>query len=73
LYKNNKGKKAVPKKAQVMTIEEKPGKQFPDLESAQLAALPFFAESLQSLIREMLESGELILVNNKIIPAEEKP
>jgi hypothetical protein len=63
----------VPKRPQILTIEEMPGKQFPDLESAQRAALPFFAESLQGLIREMLESGELILVNNKIIPAEEKP
>ena len=59
------------KKAQLIAIEEMPGEIFPDLQSAQSAALPFFAESLQGLIREMLESGELILVNNKIIPAEE--
>jgi hypothetical protein len=62
----------VPKQAQILIIEEMPGKQFPDLESAQSAALPFIVQSLQDLIREMLESGELILVNNKIIPAEEK-
>lgn len=61
----------MPKKAQVIAIEEMPGETFPDLQAAQSAALPFFAESFQGLIREMLESGELILVNNKIIPAEE--
>jgi hypothetical protein len=63
----------MPKQAQVLAIEEMPGNQFPDLESAQRAALPFFAKSLQDLICEMLESGELILINNKIIPVEEKP
>lgn len=60
----------MPKKAQVIDIEEIPGEIFPDLQSVQLAALPSITESLQSVIRELLESGDLVLINNKIIPAE---
>ena len=58
------------KRAQIMDIEEIPGEKFPDLQSVQIAALPSITESLQSVIRELLESGDLVLINNKIIPAE---
>lgn len=58
------------KKAQVIDIEEIPGEKFPDLQSVQIAALPLITESLQSVIRELLESGDLVLIDNKIIPAE---
>jgi hypothetical protein len=58
----------MPKKAQILTIEEKPGEKYPDLESAQRAALPSISASLQAVIRELLESGSLINVNGKIIP-----
>ena len=60
----------MPKKAQEIEIEEIPGEKFPDLQSVQIAALPLITESLQSVIRELLESGDLVLIDNKIIPAE---
>jgi hypothetical protein len=62
------------RQAQVIAIEEMPGNEYPDLQAAQRAALPFIADSLTDIIREMLESGELVLKDNKIIPAEmDKP
>lgn len=62
----------MPKKAQVIAIEEKPGNQFPDLQAAQSAALPLISGSLQSLIRELLDSGKLINSNGKIIPNSQR-
>ena len=59
----------MPKKAQVIAIEEKPGDKYAYLESAQRAALPSISESLQAVIRELLESGALINVNGRLIPA----
>jgi len=58
----------MPKKAQVIAIEEKPGEKYPDLESAQRAALTSTSENLQTVINKLLESGILIKVNGKIIP-----
>jgi hypothetical protein len=63
------GKKVMPKKAQVITIEEKPGSKYPDLESAQRAALPSISASLQAVVRELMDSGILVNVNGKLIPA----
>jgi len=58
----------MPKKAPVIAIEEKPGDKYPDLESAQDAALSLISASLQALIRDLLERGALINANGKIIP-----
>jgi hypothetical protein len=55
-------------KKQVIAIEEMPGKKYPDLASAQRAALPSISASLQAVIRDLLNSGNLINVNGKIIP-----
>jgi hypothetical protein len=55
-------------KKQVITIEEMPGKKYPDLASVQRAALPSISASLQAVIRDLLNSGNLINVNGKIIP-----
>jgi len=58
----------MPKKAPMIAIEEMPGDKYPDLESAQRAALPFMSASLQAVIRDLLERGVLVEVNGKIIP-----
>ncbi len=58
------------KKAQVLAIEEEAGEKFPDLESAQRAALPSITESLQDVIRNLLKNGTLINVNGKLVPAD---
>jgi hypothetical protein len=58
----------MPKIAPSMIIEEEPGNQYPSLEAAQQAALSLISANLQDVIRELLKSGELIEVNNKIIP-----
>ncbi len=58
----------MPKKAQVIAIEEASGERFPDLETAQRAALPQIADSLQAVIQALLKNGTLIVVENKLIP-----
>lgn len=58
----------MPKKAQVLKIEEVPGKKYPDLATAQRAALPSISASLQAVIHELLKSGNLKNVNGKIVP-----
>jgi len=61
----------MPKKAQILTIEEMPGEKYPDLATAQRAALPSISASLQAVIRDLLNNGNLINVNGKIIPASQ--
>ena len=56
------------KKPPALQLEEIQGDKFPDLDAAQRAALPQLCESLQSVIRDLLERGELVNVNGKIIP-----
>lgn len=56
------------RKAPQITIHEIPGDHFPDLESAQRAALDPLAAHLANTIRELLASGRLVNVNGKIIP-----
>jgi len=51
-----------------LQVEEIAGDKFPDRDSAQDAALPLLAESLQAIIRDLLERGVLVKVNGKIIP-----
>ena len=58
------------KKAPALQVEEIGGDQFPDRDSAQEAALPLLAESLQAVIRDLLERGVLVRDSNgKITPA----
>jgi hypothetical protein len=61
----------MPKKAQILTIEEMPGEKYPDLATAQRAALPSISASLQAVIRDLLKNGNLINVNGKIIPTSQ--
>jgi len=56
------------KKAPALQVEEISGDQFPDRDAAQDAALPLLSESLQAVIRDLLERGVLIKSNGKIIP-----
>ena len=56
-------------KAPSLQVEEISGDQFPDLESAQRAALPAMAESLKNVVLSLLEDGVLIkTADGKIIP-----
>jgi hypothetical protein len=56
------------KKAPALQLEQIPGDRYPDLQSAQRAALPSMSESLQAVIQELLERGELVNVDGKILP-----
>ena len=57
------------RKSPVLQIEEISGDQYPDLETAQAAALPLLADNLVSVIHDLLERGVLVNVNGKIIPS----
>jgi hypothetical protein len=56
------------RKAPALQVEEISGNQFPDLETAQRASLPAMSESLQAVIRDLLERGVLVNIDGKIIP-----
>jgi hypothetical protein len=56
------------KKAPALKLEEIDGQRYPDREAAQRAALPQLSESMQAVIRDLLERGELVNDNGKIIP-----
>lgn len=62
----------MPRKSPPITIEEIPGDQYPDLETAQRAALPALVDNLESVIRDLLERGDLVIVDGKIIPNPER-
>lgn len=51
-------------------VQEISGDHYPDLNTAQKAALPQLADSLQSVIRDLLERGVLVNDNGKIIPKQ---
>jgi hypothetical protein len=56
------------KNTHALQVEKIGGDRFPDRDSAQREALPFVAESLQAIIRDLLERGVLVKVNGKIVP-----
>ena len=60
------------KKAPALQVEEISGDKFPDRHTAQDAALSLISENLQAVIRDLLERGELVNVNGKIIPKPKK-
>lgn len=55
-----------------ITITETPGNQFADLPAAQRAGLPRLADSLESVIRDLLECGVLVIRVGKIMPNPER-
>jgi hypothetical protein len=56
------------RKSPGLQVEEISGDRYPDLATAQSAALPLLADNLQSVIRDLLERGILVNVDGKIIP-----
>jgi hypothetical protein len=48
--------------------DEISGDQYADLNAVQRAALPLFSDDLQSVIRDLLDRGVLIIVDGKVIP-----
>lgn len=60
------------RKSPPITITEYPGNEYPSLESAQRAALPALADNLESVIRDLLERGVLVICDGKIIPNPEE-
>jgi hypothetical protein len=56
------------RKSPALQVEEISGDQYPDLATAQNAALPLLADNLASVIRDLLERGVLVNVDGKIIP-----
>ena len=61
----------MPRKSPPITIDEIPGDQYADLESAQSAAKSLLADNLASVIRGLLERGVLVMVDGKIVPNPE--
>jgi hypothetical protein len=51
-----------------MTVTECPGATYPDLQTAQRAALHAIATDLAAVIRRLLESGALVNDNGTIRP-----
>jgi hypothetical protein len=51
-----------------LQVEEIGSDRFPDLHTAQDAALPLISEHLQTLLRDLLEHGVLVIIDGKIIP-----
>lgn len=62
----------MPRKSPVFTVEEISGNQYGSLEDAQKAALKATAADLAQIIRLRIESGDLIIVNGKVVPNPEK-
>lgn len=60
------------RKPPVVQVEIISGDQFPDLETAQEAALPDIADSLQAVIQDLIDRGILINTDGKIIPQREQ-
>jgi hypothetical protein len=62
----------MPRKSPNLTIEEISGNQYNSLEEAQKAALKATAADLVQIIRARIESGDLIIVNGKVVPNPER-
>ena len=51
-----------------LQVEEFSGERYPDLNTARKLALPDFAAALEPIIRELIDRGELVVENGRIIP-----
>jgi hypothetical protein len=58
----------MPRKAPEITVDEKAGDKFPSLEAVQRAAIDELSQHLANTIRDLIESGCLVICNGKIIP-----
>ncbi len=52
----------------LITIEEIPGTDFPDLAAAQRSARAILADDLARSIKRLIENGKLEIVENQICP-----
>lgn len=60
------------RKTPPLAITEHPGTDRADLPAAQRAALSQLAGGLESVIRDLLERGVLVIVDGKIMPNPER-
>jgi len=60
------------RKSPQIEIQEIPGDQFASLGDAQRAALDPLAEHMAQMLRDLLASGQLVQVNGRIIPNQNR-
>lgn len=60
------------RKPPALQVEEIKGDKYPDLDTAQRAALPLVSANLQAVIRDLLERGVLVNVDGRLIPNPNK-
>lgn len=53
-------------------IQEIGGDRYPDLDTAWRLAMPMMAKDLAKILQELLEAGELVVVDGKIVINTEK-
>lgn len=56
------------KKPVVLDVEELSGDKYPDLMAAQRLALPALVDYLLSVFHDLIDSGELVVGDRRIIP-----
>lgn len=52
-------------------VEEVSGDKYPDLKAAQRLAMPAIVSSLDSVFRDLLEQGILVIQNGRMIPSDQ--
>lgn len=57
------------KKSADVHVEEVSGDKYPDLQAAQRLAMPAIVSSLDSVFRDLLERGILVVENGCMIPS----
>lgn len=59
----------MPRKAHDIEITEHPGDLYPNLEAAQAASLATVVPLLADTVRRLLEGGQLVIVDGRVIVA----
>ena len=59
----------MPSQGLPMSLQEHPGTQYLDLAAAHKSALKATASELTAVLRSLLDSGALVQVDGRIIPA----
>ena len=60
------------KKPPALQVEEIKGDKYPDRATAQRAALPLISSNLETVIRDLLKAGVLVVIDGKIIPNQQR-
>jgi hypothetical protein len=55
-----------------LQIVEHSGEKYPDMATAQRLALPDFVVCLEVVIRDLIDTGALVVQNGRIIPNPKK-